>query len=196
LVLDRPPGSAAPKLSDCHQSRGYGGGWAVSVHMSSTARLLENPTVSVDSDFFADPFSLLFWFFSAPSPRFAQATIWILAIDLFYLGAIAAAKLTEAAGKLAILVSTTFMAVEIIFGLARLNAEPIQFPNYIGAAPPMVLQLTKSGAAIWVPAQGTDSVDWKLPVTPIDRFDSNLEFRGTTLREGFRIREALLLGTE
>src|SRR6266403_2427608 len=67
------------------------------------------------------PFSLLFWFFSAPSPRFAQATIWILAIDLFYLGAIAAAKLTEAAGKLAILVSITFMAVEIIFGLARLN---------------------------------------------------------------------------
>jgi hypothetical protein len=90
----------------------------------------------------------------------------------------------------------TFMTVEIIFGLARLNAEPIQFPNYIGIAPPMLLQHTKSGAAIWVPAQGTDSVDWKLPVTPIDRFDSNLEFRGTTLREGFRIREALLLGTE
>jgi hypothetical protein len=132
----------------------------------------------------------------APSPRFAQATIWILAIDLFYLGAIAAAKLTEAAGRLAILVSATFMTVEIILGLARLNAEPIQFPNYIGIAPPMLLQHTKSGAAIWVPAQGTDSVDWKLPVTPIDRFDPNLEFRGTTLREGFRIREALLLGTE
>jgi hypothetical protein len=142
------------------------------------------------------PLSLLFWFFSAPSPRFAQATIWILAIDLFYLGAIAAPKLTEAAGKLAVLVSATFMAAEIIFGLARLNAEPIQFPNYIGAAPPMLLQHTKSGAAIWVPAQGINSVDWKLPTTPPDRFDSNLEFRGTTLREGFRIRKALLLGTE
>src|SRR5260221_277900 len=65
--------------------------------------------------------SLLFWFFSAPSPRFAQATLWIFAVDLFYLGAIAAAKLTEAGDKLAILVSATFLVLEIIPGLARLN---------------------------------------------------------------------------
>jgi hypothetical protein len=133
--------------------------------------------------------SLLFWFFSAPSPRFAQATLWILAVDLFYLGAIAAAKLTEAGGQLAILVSATFLALEIIPGLARLNAEPIQFPNYIGAAPQMLLQHTESGAGIWVPKEGINSVDSKLPATPPDRFDPKLELRGPTLRDGFRIRE-------
>jgi hypothetical protein len=133
--------------------------------------------------------SLLFWFFSAPSPRFAQATLWILAVDLFYLGGIAAAKLTEAGGKLAIVVSATFLALEIIPGFARLNAEPIQFPNYIGAAPQMLLQHTESGAGIWVPKEGINSVDSKLPATPPDRFDPKLELRGSTLRDGFRIRE-------
>jgi hypothetical protein len=133
--------------------------------------------------------SLLFWFFSAPSPRFAQATIWILAVDLFYLGAIATARPTEIVGKLVILVSAIFLALEIIPGLTRLNAEPIRFPNYIGAAPQMLLQHTKSGAGIWVPKEGINSVDSKLPATPPDRFDPNLEFRGPTLRDGFRIRE-------
>ena len=134
-------------------------------------------------------FSLVFWFFSAPSPRFAQATIWVLAVDLFYLGAIMTAKLTESVGKLAIIVSATFLAWEIIPGLARLNAEPIQFPNYIGAAPQMLLQHTKSGAGIWVPKEGINSVDAELPCTPPDRFDPKLENRGPTLRDGFRIRE-------
>jgi hypothetical protein len=133
--------------------------------------------------------SLLFWFFSAPSPRFAQATLWIFAVDLFYLGAIAAAKRTEAGGKLTILVSASFLALEIIPGLARLNAEPIQFPNYIGADPQMLLQHTESGAGIWVPKKGINSVDSTLPTTPPDRFDPKLEFRGPTLRDGFRIRE-------
>jgi hypothetical protein len=134
-------------------------------------------------------FALLFWFFSAPSPRFAQAAIWIFAVDLFYLGVIAAAKLTELVSKLAILVFGMFMALEIIPGLTRLNAEPIQFPNYIGSAPQMVLQHTKSGAGIWVPTEGINSGDSKLPATPPDRFDPNLELRGPTLRDGFRIRE-------
>jgi hypothetical protein len=131
--------------------------------------------------------SLLFWFFSAPSPRFAQATIWILAVDLFYLGVIAANR-TEVVGKLALLVCTTFMALEIIPGVTRLNAEPIQFPNYIGSAPQMLLLHTQSGAGIWVPKEGINSGDSKLPATPPDRFDPKLELRGPTLRDGFRIR--------
>jgi hypothetical protein len=32
-------------------------------------------------------------------------------------------------------------------------------------------------------------VDSKLPATPPDRFDPKLELRGSTLRDGFRIRE-------
>jgi hypothetical protein len=133
--------------------------------------------------------SLLFWFFAAPSPRFAQATIWILAVDLFYLGAVATAEQTEMVGKLAMLVFAAFMTLEIIPGLTRLNAEPIQFPNYIGVAPQMLLQHTKSGAGIWVPKEGINSGDSKLPATPPDRFDPKLELRGPTLRDGFRIRE-------
>jgi hypothetical protein len=139
--------------------------------------------------FFPVFLSLLFWFFSAPSPRFAQAAIWVLAVDTFYLGVIAAEKLSKVVAQLALLVFATFMAVEIAPGLARLNAEPIQFPNYIGSTPEMVLQHTKSGLGIWVPKEGINSGDSKLPATPPDRFDPKLELRGPTLREGFRIRQ-------
>jgi hypothetical protein len=133
--------------------------------------------------------SLLFWFFSAPSPRFAQATIWVFAVDLFYLGVFVAGKPNQAVAQLAILVFATFMALEIVPGLTRLNAEPIQFPNYIGSPPEMLLRHTKSGAGIWIPKEGINSGDAKLPVTPPDRFDPKLELRGSTLRDGFRIRE-------
>jgi hypothetical protein len=53
----------------------------------------------------------------------------------------------------------------------------------------MLLQHTKSGAGVWVPKEGINSVDSTLPATPPDRFDPQLELRGTTLRDGFRIRE-------
>ena len=133
--------------------------------------------------------SLLFWFFSAPSPRFAQATIWVLAVDLFYLAVIVAPQPNKMVARLAILVFATFMALEIVAGLTRLNAQPIQFPNYIGSPAEMVLRHTKSEAGIWIPKEGINSGDAKLPATPPDRFDPKLELRGPTLRDGFRIRE-------
>jgi hypothetical protein len=135
--------------------------------------------------------AVLFWFFSAPSPRFAQATIWILAVDLFYLGMVGAKNMSRAARTLAAIVSVAFLVSELIPGLARLNGEKIRFPNYIGVTPPVVLQYTTLGTAIWVPQHGKYSGDWNLPVTPPDRFQRKLEQRGSTLRDGFRIRDSL-----
>jgi hypothetical protein len=133
--------------------------------------------------------AVLFWFFSAPSPRFAQATIWILAVDLFYLGAVSAGNISRAVGTLAATVSIAFLISELVPGLARLSSEQIRFPNYIGVTPPVVLQYTALGTAIWVPQHGKYSGDWNLPVTPRDRFQRKLEQRGPTLRDGFRIRD-------
>jgi hypothetical protein len=133
--------------------------------------------------------SLLFWFFSAPSPRFGQATMWIFAVDLFYLGVIVTTEQTKITRKWVVPVVAIFLAVEIIPGFVRLDAEPLQFPNYVGIGPPMALRRTDTGLHVWVPARGSDSGDWELPVTPPDRLDRKLEQRGPTLRDGFRIRE-------
>ena len=133
--------------------------------------------------------STLFWFFSAPSPRFGQAAMWIFAVNLFYLGVIVTTKQAAVTKGWAIPVVAIFLAVEIIPGFVRLNAEPLRFPNYVGIAPPMALRRTDTGLHVWVPTEGSDGGDWEPPVTPPDRFDPNLEQRGPTLRDGFRIRK-------
>ncbi len=100
--------------------------------------------------------STLFWFFSAPSPRFGQAAMWIFAVNLFYLGVIVTTKQAAVTKGWAIPVVAIFLAVEIIPGFVRLNAEPLRFPNYVGIAPPMALRRTDTGLHVWVPTEGSD----------------------------------------
>jgi hypothetical protein len=131
--------------------------------------------------------SLLFWFLTAPDPRFAEGTIWLLAADVAYLP-FAGNDFRQrfARGFLAVVI-IGFISLELAGGLQRLAKEPERFPNYVGKPVPMVSELTYSGLAIWVPAQGQLTGPWNIPATPRDRFDPRLELRGTTLREGFRM---------
>src|SRR5260370_23695802 len=79
--------------------------------------------------------SLLFWFFSAPSPRFGQAAMWIFAVNLFYLGVIVTTKQAAVTKGWAIPVVAIFLPVGIIPGFVLLNPEPRRFPNYVCIPP-------------------------------------------------------------
>jgi hypothetical protein len=131
--------------------------------------------------------SLLFWFLTAPDPRFAEGTIWLLAADVAYLAFAGSDVRQRFARGFLIVVVIGFVCLELAGGLKRLATEPERFPNFVGKPVPMVSELTYSGLAIWVPAQGQITGPWNIPATPRDRFDPRLELRGTTLREGFRM---------
>jgi hypothetical protein len=131
--------------------------------------------------------SLLFWFLTAPDPRFAEGTIWLLAADVAYLPfAGSDVRQRFARGFLAVVV-IGFVCLELAGGLKRLSKEPERFPNFVGKPVPMVSELTYSGLKVWVPAEGELAGPWTIPATPPDRFDPRLELRGQTLREGFRM---------
>jgi hypothetical protein len=151
--------------------------------------------------------SLLFWFFTAPNPRFAHATLWILAADVAYLpfvclyGAPRNANAVNAVNSGALrptrfccvfflLLVAGFTVFELAAGLARLHQERGRFPNFVGGPPPLVSRVTFSGLAVWVPTESNLTGPWQIPATPADRFDPRLELRGKTFRDGFRINRS------
>lgn len=131
--------------------------------------------------------SILFWFETAPDPRFAEGTLWILAADVAYLAFAGRENINRLAGGLLVVVMAGFFLLDSVDGFKRLVKEPERFPNYVGLPVPMVSELTYSGLAVSVPAEGELTGPWTIPATPRDRFDPRLELRGTTLREGFRM---------
>jgi hypothetical protein len=134
--------------------------------------------------------SLFFWFFAAPDPRFAQATLWVLAADIVYLPFACTNGSFRSLRILFVVIIAGFTLVELKQGLVRLYREKGHFPNYVGGVAPLVTRLTFSGLAIWVPSEGDVSGPWQIPATPSNRFDPRLELRGKTLREGFRINRS------
>jgi hypothetical protein len=134
--------------------------------------------------------SLLFWFFTAPNPRFAQATFWILAGDVVYLPFVYLNRVPRFCYAFFLLLIAGFTVSELAEGFVRLHRERERFPNFVGGPPPLVSRFTYSGLAIWVPIEDNLTGPWQIPATPADRFDPRLELRGKTLREGFRIDRA------
>jgi hypothetical protein len=129
--------------------------------------------------------SLVFWFLTAPDPRFAGATIWTLAADIAFLPF---ACLVSAGLLLRVLVTVLiagFVGIELGAGAIRLRKEHEQFPNFVGKTSELVPKLTYSGLTVWVPSKGDQTGPWKIPATP--NFDPRLESRGKTFRDGFRI---------
>jgi hypothetical protein len=131
--------------------------------------------------------SLVFWFLTAPDPRFAGATIWTVAADIAFLPFACLVSV-----RLLLRVSTTvliagFVGLELKEGAIRLATEHEQFPNYVGGTSELVPRLTYSGLAIWVPVTGDLTGPWKIPAAPPSSFNPKLELRGKTLRDGFRI---------
>jgi hypothetical protein len=133
-------------------------------------------------------FALVFWFLTAPAPRFAEATLWIFAANVLICSFVISSKTSKLVRPAAVAVLLTLLSYNTIVGLERLTREGKKFPNFVGAPPAMTLRRTDSGLEIWVPTEGNSPGDSELLATPPDRFDPRLELRGLTLRQGFRIR--------
>jgi hypothetical protein len=133
--------------------------------------------------------ALVFWFLTAPAPRFGEATLWIFAANVVVCSFVISSTTSKLVRRTAVAVLLTLVCYNAIVGLERLTHEGRKFPNFVGAPPPMTLRPTDSGLEIWVPIEGNSPGDSKLLATPPDRFNPLLELRGPTLRQGFRIRD-------
>jgi hypothetical protein len=133
--------------------------------------------------------SLLFWFLTAPSPRFAQATLWLLGTSIVYLPFVCTDRPKIALRISLMLLVAAFVSFETTVGIGRLRKEGEHFPNYVGGPSRLVARQTLSGLTVWVPVEGNLTGPWTIPAAPADRFDPRLELRGKTLRDGFRIKE-------
>jgi hypothetical protein len=133
---------------------------------------------------------LLFWFLTAPDPRFAQATLWVFALNLLLLpfGDIDEwSRRLNFWGTLALAILALFDAGT---GCARLKKEKKRLPNIVPSQNELSARTTNSGLAVWIPTTAYEPGDAQLVATPPDRFNPGLELRGSNLRDGFRIRTA------
>jgi hypothetical protein len=131
--------------------------------------------------------SLVFWFLTAPDPRFAGATIWTVAADIAFLPFACLVSVRLLLRVFTTVLIAGFIGLELKEGAIRLATEHEQFPNFVGGTSELVPRLTYSGLAIWVPVTGDLTGPWKIPAAPPSSFNPKLELRGKTLRDGFRI---------
>jgi hypothetical protein len=131
--------------------------------------------------------SLVFWFLTAPDPRFAGATIWTVAADIAFLPFACLVSVRLLLRVFTTVLIAGFIGLELKEGAIRLATEHEQFPNFVGGTSELVPRLTYSGLAIWVPVAGDLTGPWKIPAAPPSSFNPKLELRGKTLRDGFRI---------
>ncbi|MEP7286665.1 MAG: hypothetical protein ABI947_12960 [Chloroflexota bacterium] len=130
--------------------------------------------------------SAIFWFFSAPDPRFAGSAFWILAlwsvVLLFNLIAKHPSRLIVYA---ALSIPVTIAVIVLVMGYARLKPDTAKFPLLpIAAMKPF---LTDSGLIVLIPSNADNPLqlwDAPLPDTPYEL--PLLELRGNDLRDGFR----------
>jgi hypothetical protein len=132
---------------------------------------------------------LMFWFFTAPDPRFAQATIWVFGFNVLLLSFLARGGASGREGVIIALLLAALAAYETGFGVLRLLHERKRFPNSQGKQPELLVRYTDSGLAVWVPKSSYAAGSTELVSTPADRFNPRLELRGSSLRDGFRIKE-------
>ncbi|MBV9671589.1 MAG: hypothetical protein JO076_02035, partial [Verrucomicrobia bacterium] len=127
---------------------------------------------------------LVFWFLTAPDPRFAQATLWLFGLNLLIIPAVAIRSLTFS--RVVVFLFSSIAAFGVVTGVQRLIKEKKMLPNYVGSYPELTARRTSGGLTVWVPKAVYEPGAAELLATPPDRFDSELELRGRSLRDGFR----------
>jgi hypothetical protein len=138
--------------------------------------------------FFPPSVGLLFWFLTAPDPRFAQATLWVFALNLLSIPF----RCKDEWSRRLNMVGTCTVAIVVLLdvgaGGARLIREKKRLPNIVERQVDLTARKTHSGLAVWIPKTRYEPGDAQLISTPPDRFNSRLELRSSNLRDGFRIR--------
>ena len=154
-------------------------------------RLLVHPLPQIERRWFIllvpSSAGLLFWFLTAPDPRFAQATLWVFALNLLLLPLHSADDWTRRLNILATFALIIVALLDAGVGLVRLKKEKKNLPNIVQHHDELVARSTDSGLTVWIPKNVYAPGDAQLIATPPDRFNSHLELRGSNLRQGFRI---------
>lgn len=148
------------------------------------------PTVYANVGLFGVPlaFSLPFWFFTAPDPRFNDGVVWLVGVTI----ALAALIAADRQGTTAWMIGCAIAGLSVYAltaGLPELYQKHKNIPNYSGQAE-MIQVEAYSGLKVWIPKTTNQIYDAPLPATDANRFDPRLELRGQGLRDGFRIRRA------
>ena len=131
-----------------------------------------------------------FWFLTAPDPRFAQATLWIFALNILLFPFLAEGGSNRSTRLVAVVLLTLVAAFDAGMGAVRLRHERkrLRLPNRVGGQIDLLARRTDSGLTVWIPKSVYEPGSAQLISTPPDRFNSRLELRGPSLRDGFRIR--------
>jgi hypothetical protein len=133
--------------------------------------------------------SLVFWFLSAPDPRFLGAVLWIVLLGV--VGLVFDGVLLEEQIRLSkILLLLSWIAVVLCFarnGLALTYSTNGKLAESM-TKPDLKRGITGSGLTIYTPAQGDECWDAPLPCTPY--FRPQLRLRGKSLSEGFYLDES------
>jgi hypothetical protein len=157
-------------------------------------RLFVRPLPQIDRRWFVlfapSAVGLLFWFLTAPDPRFGQATLWIFALNLLLLPFHSTDHWTRRLNIMGTVALAIFVLFDARAGCARLIKEKKRLPNIVEPQIQLSVRRTDSGLTVWIPKNGYAPGDAQLIATPGDRFNSRLELRGSNLRDGFRIGPA------
>jgi hypothetical protein len=155
----------------------------------ASRRRQDTATGSISVIFGTGLFSLIFWFFSAPDPRFLGAVLWIVLLGVvgfvFY-----AVSLPQQIKLSQILLLLSWIAVVLCFGrngLALTSSTSGELAQSM-TKPDLLKCITGSGLTIYTPAQGDECWDAPLPCTP--DFRPQLRLRGKSLSEGFYLDES------
>ncbi|MBV8484259.1 MAG: hypothetical protein JO077_15515 [Verrucomicrobia bacterium] len=145
------------------------------------------PAAFAETGLFSVPlaFSLPFWFFTAPDPRFNEGVLWLVGVAI----ALTALRSADAKGPAWICgcMIAGLSVYALVAGLPELRQKNKSLPNYLRPSEMIQVQ-TNSGLKVWIPKKTNDIYDAPLPATDANRFDPRLELRGQGLQEGFRIR--------
>jgi hypothetical protein len=134
---------------------------------------------------------LIFWFLTAPEPRFAGAQFWLLPT------ASSAALLLNLRSNWirhsAFAIFLLMFSFPFGYWIVKSSVSRFKDISYVGYMPVKTVALderiTFSGLRVYVPVEGDQSWDSPLPSTP--DFNPYLRLRGENLQSGFTVSAAI-----
>ena len=158
------------------------------------SRLLVRPPPQIERRWFVllvpSSIGLLFWFLTAPDPRFAEATLWVFALNLILLPFYGTDGWTRRMNIFCTIALAVVALYDAGVGCGRLIKEKKGLPNIVQRQDELTARSADSGLTVWIPKNTNTPGDAQLIATPPERFNSRLELRGSNLRDGFRVGPA------
>jgi hypothetical protein len=131
--------------------------------------------------------AILFWFQTAPDPRFAYATLLLFAVNGFYAFTCALFAISDARSTaFTCLIATVVVLLNFEREYPLIYHAAKKFPQGFPKAQ-LEYKVTDSGLRVGVPK---DQLSWATDLVVTPDFNSDLSLRGRDLRDGFRVRSA------